>query len=60
MTVNRNNPDNLPALQAEATPHGDTYLAEVETSLEKPRRIGTLMLLAVFRRLRPLVRACAH
>lgn len=48
MTVNRNNPDNLPALQAEATPHGDTYLAEVETSLEKPRRIGTLMLLAVF------------
>ncbi len=48
MTEKRNNPDNLPALQAAPNTLPDAYLADVETSLDKPRRIGTLMLLAVF------------
>ena len=48
MTDIRNNPDNLPALQADTRKLPETYEAEVETSLDAPRRIGTLMLLAVF------------
>lgn len=48
MTEKRSNPDNLPALHAQRAAVPGSYVAEVETSLDAPRRIGTLMLLAVF------------
>lgn len=48
MTDIRSNPDNLPALQADSRAVSGPVVADVETSLDGPRRIGTLMLLAVF------------
>ncbi len=48
MTENTRNPENLPALQTPGQAVGPVYDGELETSLEQPRRIGTLMLLIVF------------